>query len=291
MPNASDLSRVQRWMQAVITHPSGVEAGCASDAARTEIEVDPLDLERIVTRSRSLPAVDRLAVYANAYYSRLLECLREEYPALVHTLGEELFDEFAVGYLEAHPSNSYTLHFLGSKFPQFLEETCPAGENPRVADFMVDLAKLERLYSDIFDGPGNEGNELICVERLSAVPPEELATARLVPAPDLHLIELRSPVHEYIRAVRRKQDPSLPEPAETLLAVHRRDYVIRRHVQPRVQFVLLQSLIAGNTVQEAIAAAAEFVESEFDEFAASLRNWFRDWAAEGFFRSIEWSTS
>lgn len=287
MSDVPDLGRLQRWMQAVISHPAGVEAGCASDEACQEIDVNPRDMEQVLTRSRSLPAEDRLAIYANAYHARLLECLREEYPALVYTLGPELFDEFAIGYLERYPSRSYTLHHLGAQFPRYLAETCPPDEDLSWAAFLVDVATLERLFSDVFDGPGNEGRELMSAERLATIPAEEWAAARLIPAPDLHLIELRSPVHEYIRSVRRNEDPALPAPAETLLAVHRRDYVIRRHILTRPRYELLGAIIAGNPVGEAIGRSAEFIGPDDHEFANSLREWFHTWAAEGFFQSFE----
>ncbi|VTT99545.1 Uncharacterized protein OS=Planctomyces limnophilus (strain ATCC 43296 / DSM 3776 / IFAM 1008 / 290) GN=Plim_3270 PE=4 SV=1: DUF2063 [Gemmataceae bacterium] len=288
MPNgAPELDRIQRWMQAVIAHPAGVAAGCASDEARRQLDVDAAGLERVVTRSSTLLAAERLAVYANAYYARLLECLREEYPALVHTLGSELFDEFAVEYLQRYPSGSYTLHHLGANFPRHLAETCPAEEDTRWANFVVDLAKLERLFSEVFDGPGNEGATGLSPEALAAVPPESLVEGWLVPAPDLHLVELRSPVHEYVRAVRRGEDPAPPAPADTLLAVHRRDYLVRRHPVSRPQYVLLAAILAGETVGKAIGKAAEHVEGDAAEYAADLRDWFRDWAAEGLFRDFE----
>ena len=290
MPNgAPELDRIQRWMQAVIAHPAGVAAGCESDEARQQIDVDAAGLERVVTRSRALPATERLAVYANAYYARLLECLREEYPALVHALGSELFDEFAVEYLQRYPSGSYTLHHLGANFPRHLAETCPADEDPRWANFVVYLATLERLYGEVFDGPGSEGNAGLSPESLAAVPPESLVNGRLVPAPDLHLVELRSPVHEYVRAVRRGEDPAPPAPAETFLAVHRHDYLVRRHPLSRPQYVLLSTVLAGETVGKAIASAAAHVETGETDFAASLREWFRDWAAEGLFRDVDLS--
>jgi hypothetical protein len=62
--------------------------------------------------------MDRLAIYGTAYYARLLECLLEEFPVLVHALGEELFDAFAVGYLQKYPSRSYTLNDLATNIPR-----------------------------------------------------------------------------------------------------------------------------------------------------------------------------
>lgn len=281
------LGVIQRWMQAVLTHPDGVAGGVRSPEARGEIEVGPDELGRVLTRSRALSAADRLEVYANAYYARLLECLREEFPALVHTLGQDVFDEFAVEYLQAHPPRSYTLHELGSNFPRFLAETCPADEDPAWAAFVIDLASLERLYGEVFDGPGGEGCESMSAERLTAIPNEAWPSIRLIPAADLHLVELRSPVHEFICGVRRNESPEIPEPTQTLLAIHRRDYVVRRHVLTLSQYVLLSAILAGETVGEAIGKAADHAGDDRLDFTSDLRNWFRDWAAEGFFQTFE----
>jgi hypothetical protein len=281
------LGVIQRWMQAVLTHPDGVAGGMRSPEARGEIEVGPDELGRVLTRSRALSAADRLGVYANAYYARLLECLREEFPALVHTLGQDVFDGFAVDYLQAHPPKSYTLQELGSNFPKFLAETCPADENPAWAAFLIDLASLERVYNEVFDGPGVEGRQLLTADHLLALPPDRWPYARLVLADGFRLVELRSPVHEYITSIRRNEEPSPPNSAETLLAVHRRDYVVRRHPLLRPQYVLLRTLLAGESIGTAIGRAAELHGPDLDVFAAGLRAWFCDWAAEGFFLCVE----
>ncbi len=120
-----DLDRIQRWMQSVLMHPGGVAEGVASAAAREHLEIGPEEIEQVVTPSRALTAMDRLSIYGNAYYARLLECMRDEFPVLAHALGEELFDAFAVGYLQKYPSRSYTLNDLATSFPRYLAETRP----------------------------------------------------------------------------------------------------------------------------------------------------------------------
>ncbi len=118
--NGRDLGQIQRWMQAALMHPVGIAEGIASAEARSHIDVGPHEAESVVTRSRALTALERLAIYGYAYYARLLECLREEFPVLKHALGEELFDAFAAEYLQQYPSRSYTLFQLGSNFPRFV---------------------------------------------------------------------------------------------------------------------------------------------------------------------------
>src|SRR5271155_476952 len=120
-----DLEQIQRWMQAAIMHPVGIAEGIASPDARKHIDIGPDEAEMVVNRSRSQTALERLSIYGYAYYARLLECLREEFPVLKHALGDELFDGFAAEYLEQYPSRSYTLFHLGLDFPRFLAETRP----------------------------------------------------------------------------------------------------------------------------------------------------------------------
>jgi hypothetical protein len=282
-----DLGTIQRWMQSVITNPAGVDAGLRSPAAQEEIDLAPDDLEQIVTRSKSLGALGRLDVYASAYYARLLECLEAEFPALVHALGDEAFAEFAVEYLQAYPSTSYTLSDLAARFPQYLEETRPTDEpEGSWPDFLIDLARLERTYAEVFDGRGTEDEEPLAPGVLASLSPEEFARARLVPAPCLRLLALRFPVHEYATAVRCGKEPDIPERASIWLVITRRDYVVRRVPVSEAQFALLGRLIEM-PVAEAIAQSAASADMSADEYADSLRNWFTQWSRSRFFVRVE----
>ncbi len=283
-----DLDVIQRWMQSVIMHPDGVAEGVASHAARQEIDVNPKEMEKLLTRSKTLTALERLQIYGSAYYARLLECLREEFPVLVHALGEETFDAFALAYLQKYPSRSYTLNQLGAAFPRFLAETRPDTVEETWPEFLVDLATLEWAFSEVFDGPGVEGEPLFNAEELQAIPAEKWTQARLIPVPCLRLLALRFPAHRYYSAVRRQEEVVPPDPAETFLAVTRRDYVVRHYPLERSAFVLLQQILAGRKVGEAISAVAESAEMDLDLLALRLQEWFRNWTAEGFFRVVEY---
>jgi hypothetical protein len=285
------IGQIQRWMQSVIMHPRSIHEGIASADARRHIDVDLNEVEQVVNRSRALTAAERLAIYGYAYYARLLECMREEFPVLLHALGRDVFDAFAADYLQKYPSRSYTLMKLGSDFPRYLVETRPeAGDERELPadwpDFLIDLATLELAFNEVFDGPGTEGISLLDPDQLSMIAPGRLAEARLAGVSCLRLIALRYPVHRYITAVRRHEDPALLEPAETYLAVTRRDFVVRHYELSRPAYQLLSALLDGEAVGEAIAWAAETTAPDLERFAADLREWFNDWAAEGFFRSL-----
>lgn len=225
VPPRPPLDVVQQWFQAVVTHPEGVAAGAASPAAQGLVRLDRGALEQLVRRSSRLTAEQRLEIYANAYYARLLECLRDTFPVLTQVLGAEVFDGFAFDYLQRYPSRSYTLYRLAESFPRFLEETRPdrppAPAGPTWPDFLIDLATLELAIAEVFDGPGVEGDPLLAPADLLALQAGgRFAAARLAPVPCLRLLRFRYPVNAFYSAIRSRRPvessapPGSPQPPE-----------------------------------------------------------------------------
>jgi hypothetical protein len=287
--NPPDLSTIQRWMQSVITHPDGVAAGVASDAARQQIDLDAGSIESLIGRSQSQTSLERLQIYSNAYQARLIEVLKGEYPALVHALGDEAFIGLATEYLQAYPPASYTLSNLGRSFPDFLAQTRPEHDDedgsPDWADFLIDLARLERCYSEVFDGPGIEGQSFLQADQLRSLAPDEWLMTRLIPAPCLRLNAFRFAVHEYASAIRqnREADDDFATPRPTFLAITRRDYIVRRASLPEPEYRVLSSLISGRTVGTALNVALANHPDSCESLAQQVNLWFRHWSAVGYF--------
>jgi hypothetical protein len=298
MPKDSpDLSAIQRWMQSVITHPDGVSSGIDAEDTRREIDVSSEDVEQVVSRSRALTSIQRLEIYGNAYFARLLECLRETFPTMVSATGREVFDQFAFGYLQQYPSTSYTLGHLADNFMTYLSETRPdIDEHQRGVvdwpDFLIDLAALEWTIEQVFDGPGVEDKRLLDAETLLAIPARQWPRARLVPVVCLKLLKFHYPVNDYFTAVRKASDGEranveLPAPRPQYVALTRRDYIVHRYELEPTEFELLSRLVAGETVGEAIVQVAAESDEEIDARARQLQRWFAAWTANGFFESVE----
>ena len=294
-PNSADLDQLQRWMLDVITHPDGVHAGLESDSVRATIDIAPESIESVITPSQALDSFQRLNVYANAYYSRLLECIQNSFPALVDAIGEEAFDAFSFGYLQTHPPSSYTLNDLTNQFIEYLEQTRPkddsasdgAVDEVRVADwtdFIIDLARLEEAFDIVFDGPGTEEAPVAAnwVESLQA---ETWESTRLVVVPCLQLFRYRFPVNQFYSAWRKSQSPALACPADSYLAITRRDYIVRRFELEADEYALLNRLSSGQSIGEAIDEVSETV-SDVDAFSTSLHGWFQRWAKLGLFCGV-----
>lgn len=86
---------------------------------------------------------ERLAIYWRAYRLRLVETLHAMFPRLRRALGEPLFDDFALEFIQANPPRGWTLERLAETFPQWLAQTGPSEE---WAVRIVDLARREGAF-------------------------------------------------------------------------------------------------------------------------------------------------
>lgn len=231
--------------------------------------------------SSQMTADERLAVYQRAYLARLVECLRAEFPMLCRALGQELFDAFATGYLVQHPSTSYTLADLGQKLPDYLRSTHPRDETCAWYEALAELAELEWVTNEVFNGSGVEQDPAIDVAMFA---PETWNSLRVTLAPCVRLLELDYPIHDYYQRLHSNSDTTPPMAETTFLVVSRRDYTVRHRAVGKLEFKLLRSLQCGSSIEQSIAAVIDTTTSDVDEQVAQFHTAFSLFAAERFVR-------
>lgn len=288
---AFSLNQHQRWMQSVLQSHEGTETS----------GIQP-PISQVIEASSRQTSEQRLQVYCNAYFARLLDCLREEFRTLCQFLGQEIFDGVAIAYLNQFPSRSHTLGQLGADFPRFLDEArdqfivdsdsgiedSVTSESPPWIRLMVDLATLERVQSEVFDGPGTEGlKNVLSPDDLRRITPDNWLQTRLQPAPCLRLLALDYPVQEFITAVRQNPEAPLPDARSTWLAVTRRQYILRRISLEKQEYQVLKRLVHGATIDQALEAVMKAVEIEsLESLVTEIERWFESWTIEGFFIGV-----
>lgn len=274
------LQALQSWMQAVVQHPAGAAAGVASRAARRHLDVDPSALTDVVASTATLGAGEKLELYNRGYHSRLLECLRKAYPALLEVVGAELFEAFARDYLAARPPRSYTLLALTHGFADHLQATRPDEDAPEEwVDLVVDVARAEQAFVQVFEGPGSEDDVWQRPDDLPEEPESALLEGRLQLAPAFRLLSTRFELAELLLAARRGERTAYPPAEEGGLAVTRRDFVVILTPLDRAQHDVLQALADGGSIAGAAGAAG------VDPVDAW--RWVRVWSGRVFFRSLE----
>lgn len=286
-----DLKALEHWMQTVIMHPGGMLAATTTREARDDFDVSIDEIDQVVKKSEGLTAAERLGIYNHAYFARLQECLRAEFPVLLHAIGEKLFALFTLDYLQHYPSRSFTLNRLGGDFQEYLAKRCPDSQNPPDAreswlDFIIDLATFERAFNEVLDGPGVEGQKTLDADRPAGTT-RQMLEARFVPVVCLRTFSFRYPVSQYFKSVRKNERPDLPEQTSMFLAMTRRDYVVRIYELTHTQYEVLSAIIAGHTLKRVIESLIETVNKDTNIRISTLFAWINDWAAKGFFERIE----
>jgi hypothetical protein len=278
------LDVLERWMQAVVTHPGGAASGMRARAARRLLPGAARDPGAIVLPSKSLTAVERLDIYAYMYYARLVEILETEYPVTRRLLGPEAFGRAARDFVAANPSRSRTLNRLSAGFPAFLARRLPRGAAHGLA---ADVARIERAMEDVFDAPFAEP---LTAAQFGAIGADEWNRVRLRANPALRLLALRHPANACMNAVHGGKRAPIRRPRRTFVIVYRRAFQVHRRDQAPAQWRLLAALVSGRTLAGAVRASTRGRRLPAGRLAAVLGGWFREWAAAGLFTGIERAT-
>jgi len=236
------LKPVQERLRQLICAPSGVAAALAAEG-----DAAGAGLAALLRGDARASATARLEVYANAYFERLLGVLRDDYPALAATLGEDAFHDLATAYLAAHPPTRPSLRDAGDGVPQLL-----AGDSGEAAFFRVrwpfaaDLAALEWALVDAFDAPDAPA---LGREDLAALAPEAWEALALRLHPATSLLELAWPVH-LLREAHERGEPlplaELSREATHICVTRRNERVFFRAALP-LEAALLATLQRGTT--------------------------------------------
>jgi len=263
------LAETQSYLWRLITAPEGVAAGLA--AMDDQDPAVSARLGEIVAGDERLTAVQRLDVYANMYFYRLLDSIREDYPAMVAVVGEQEFHNLITDYLLAHPSQHWSLRYAGQHLASFLPSHRLGAERP----WLADLAALEWGILDAFDAADATPLAAADLEPLS---PEDWAEVRFTPHPSVRLLELEWSVDDVWERTQRDELPGEPERLATPILVWRRDLrVYHRPLEP-LERDCLRLLLAG----EPFAAWCEHAaESEGEDGAAEkvvaiLQRWLAE---------------
>ncbi len=263
-----NLLELQRRMSEDVRRP------LTPDYEMQTVAVDGQALEDVarsyIKPNDRLSSFERLEIYNQQYWFRVIGAVSEDFPTLNAVLGARKFDALILAYLKENPSVSWTLRDLGAKLPDFLSSHPEfAGKRTRLA---VDVARLEWAYVDAFDG-----------ETLAPLSPEEAQNlgpdSKVILQPHLQLLALRYPVDDIVLAVRRdrpeadivssaasrrKASARIKFPAvkqqQVFLAVHRFDDSVYYRQIEQGTFLLFSALRAGASLSEAVAQAAAKTE-------------------------------
>jgi len=232
---------------------------------------DPLLVGCVESRG-PLVASERLDIYAQMYFSRLVDVLQSDFPRTTTVLGCERFHAVAADYLAQYPSTDPSLRHLGRNFAAFLQEQADIADLP----FLSDLAALEWTRLTVFDAPDSIP---LRIEHLQSLTPEQWPTLRFQTIPALQITRHEWPAHAVWEAAEEEaRDWQDLQPEPTVLKVWRDGFSVYHASIDTPELMALERFLAG-TPFAAVCAALETVlpaEEAASIIGSLLLRWIED---------------
>jgi hypothetical protein len=282
-----------RW---VITDPRGVDPALADPRPSSPEALKYADrynepsrrLLDFVSGHPPLPASERLSIYAEGYFARLLESMTADFGALQAVLGEESFLKLVADYLKAYPSKSANIGEAGERLAAFLATHELGLEHPELVELAsLEWAVIESFYADEHPAPAR-----LNPAALQSIPAESWPGASFELDASIRFLAPKSAVERLWYA---RHDESEVTQAASLLAPSEPGaglFIFRNphgHVDVErigvAQLVVLRAMARGSTLTE----ICELLEPDSDGGFPPLMQWFSGWVACGVISSIRYS--
>ena len=264
---AWSLQQLQTWFLDVTTHPESAAAGVES---RADL-VSEAELPRLIRASDAESPLQRLGIYHRGYFSRHVECLADDYPALQFAVGDDDFRDICKRYAIAHPSHHPSLNGFGRHLPGFLRD---AGLGNTV--FLSELAQLEWSLVESLHA---RAPEPIAAAAIARIPAEHLAQLCFSVSDSFRLLDSTYPVNAYLQAYYDEEQPRIPDPQASHVAVVRAGTTVWRFDLDGVQALLLSRLSQGRPLGVALDGIVAT--------PGAIQTWFNEWTSHGLFASVE----
>jgi hypothetical protein len=203
------LKDLQSLLYRLITAPSGVAEGLAD-----ERELGAGGLDAIVLGDDRLSSEARVDIYANMYFYRILDALKEDFPATLAVLGDDNFHNLVTGYLLEHPPTDPSITHCGSHLAEYLHDHPMREDVPYIAD----LAKLERATVEVFLGPDAPALD---PDALRTIAVEDWPSMKLKLHPSAQILALDWQVSDLVHGVEDNRPWNLPNQVATRVLVWR----------------------------------------------------------------------
>lgn len=263
----SDLNWVERLLYRLITAPSGVGEGLAHEKS-----LGDSGLARVIAGDNRLSAEERVDIYANMYFYRILDVLEEDFPATRAVLGSERFHNLVTGYLIEYPPAHFSISHAGDHLANFLCDHPLREEFP----FLENLARLERALIDVFHAADARPLD---AEQMRALAPEDWPALKLKLHPAHQILDLQWNVATILEAVEQGAPPSSPAGQDLSILVWRNRNRVYYRAIDAIERDLLAMISNGTTCADICDAIASNMDA--GDAAAAINQRLESWLRDG----------
>lgn len=272
----SELKTLQAWFASVITRPLTEEEKVQPLSPTGQ----PLEEEakHFIVRSPSLKPHERIQVYNQQYWWRLLSTLHEIFPLLTRLFGYYDFNRMiGVPYLQAYPPSHWSLNSVGDKMPMWVEKYYLSNDKKLI----LDIARVEVAYNTLFLAASKSPLSQHSPDQL-----ENLMTTPLTLQPYIALFDFNYHLFQFRDEMMAEGDgdswleKDFPEIQQGrgfyfMLFRNANSQMTWEEISPS-EHLLLSLFRSGSTLEH---ACDELERSPYAERAAqNISDWFQKWA-------------
>lgn len=269
------LAEIQQLFWRAITWPTGIDDFLAQTDASTREA-----FERTFAGTKGFEARERMQVYAEAYFWRLFEVLREQFERTAWLCGPDPFHDLVTDYLLAQPSTEPDISLIGRSFPAFVESHPQERRRPGLSD-------VARLEWQIFETIDREDEPALAAPSLASVPLERWPQLRFIVRSTTHLVPCRLPFSALAAAHERGEPPPSAHqtPSESAaVLVWREGFGVLHRTPSPAEARALASLVNGRSFAEICDAAAGVRANEATP--QDVVRWLHRWLRAGLVRDV-----
>jgi len=273
------LADLQTSLYRLITAPGGVEEALANESA-----LHNCALEAIIAGNKGLSVHDRIGIYANAYFYRLLDVFKEDFSCIYNVLGDTDFHNLITGYLIEYPSTEPSLLYAGRRLADYLKTGRQAGKPVLQFPFLADLARLERVSAEAFHG-ADAG--VLDEASLRSLAPEAWPALRMRLHPAAHILDIEWRVDTLMTAIKEGRQWEPPERSPVAILVWRHEWRVRYRVLEPGERAALKAAACSTDFASICGALAIELESAagVTDLAPIINRLFTGWLRDGILTS------
>jgi len=208
------LAETQNLLYRLITATSGVEEGLAA-----EKNLPPGGITALVRGDSRVSAIERVEIYANMFFYRLLDVAKEDFPATFKVLGEANFHNLITGYLVEYRPRDPSINEAFRHLAEFVRGSQWLEKWP----YLSSLIGLERTLVEVF--LGRDARPLNSVD-LRSIPWGEWSSLWIAAHPVTQVLNCEWRVDEIVRAVEEGLPLAEPIRGPTAILLWRTNCVV-----------------------------------------------------------------
>ncbi|WP_166157039.1 putative DNA-binding domain-containing protein [Neochlamydia sp. AcF84] len=273
----ANLKKLQEWFASILVRPVDQDSRM-NPISPSQESMEEEAFEYIVPSPTLRPA-QRIELYNQQYWWRLLSILHDATPLVVRLFGHHDFNEkIGKPYLTHYPPDTWSLNFLSDRLPQWIDESYQENDKQLVLDAARVDAALNYSFFAAHYSPVNA--------HTIAAGMDKTLKRRMSLQPHVFLFNLRYDMFAFRQEMIKQEAEYWENHDFPNLAQDRPHYfVVYRNSENNLQwdeidfsaFRFLNLFLTGTSLEEACEWLEQQDEQLYAEAASKLHLWLQEW--------------